>query len=109
MFYNTCLFLELTSICARMWWLYDKNRAQILYEGIDLNEAPVDIDDDSGVEDAEVEEMPTSHCWPFALSITFINMLLPFLNEVAPFRLCDDINSRMFVNTVNLMSYIYDV
>jgi hypothetical protein len=33
-----------------------------LYEGIDLNEAPVDIDDDSGVEDAEVEEMPTSHC-----------------------------------------------
>ena len=61
MFYNTCWFLELTSICARMGWQkvrteYNRSPLQILYEGLDLNEAPVDIDDDSGVEAAEVEE-----------------------------------------------------
>jgi hypothetical protein len=35
---------------------HNRSPLQILYEGLDLNEAPVDIDYDSGVEDAEVEE-----------------------------------------------------
>jgi hypothetical protein len=36
-------------------------------------------------------------------------MLLPFLNEVAPSRLSDDINSmyECYANAVSLMIYIY--
>ena len=90
---------------------HNRSPLQILYEGLDRTEPPVDIDVDVyGVEDIVVADYHRRLVDPVQCPLLDSNLLL-FQRTVAPFRLCDIIDSMFdrYVNAVNLMTYMYDV
>ena len=90
---------------------HNRSPLQILYEGLDRTEPPVDIDVDVyGVEDFLVADYQRRLVDPVQCPLLDSNLLL-FQRTVAPFRLCDIIDSMFdrYVNAVNLMTYMYDV